>query len=561
MSSKAVSMIRCHLTEMLRFCDRYPVGMVLGTALLLRLFAVGFLGDFVYSMGGDGLRYLWLAQDILEGVPYGKVFGQPDRVPLYPGFLAAHLWLFGTRLIFVAFSQALLGAFTAVFLFWLARELSGQRRSWIVGLLWATYPPDIFNTVVLFPHILQVFLLTAAFLLVVVGTRRRSLPICAGAAVCFAASCLTRSVHLLYLPLFAMTPLMMWRLRTPAGWRWKLVASALIVIIGVAGVGWWTARDFTKVYRLEFLVLNGHERNAVGLVLKPFESLHEKMATTLREQFRRREGTVCRLERRGCVNYANRRSNCWRRVGAQGVFFPVISKLDEPGHDPDAGLYKVAWPMPTVEERAPSVEERMLSGEAESISRSASTVEESAPSLEAEAVSTIDGWLAELDITTQVTRNSRLDIAGMKLRQVFSSPDGLSHLECQGMPSGFWATFQEQILSNPLQLVREVVRQPCMVGKVSVYIHHYLILALAIPGFLVLWTRGWFAISFLYVLFNLIAVIYGGNYGAHVDGVVTVPRYALVFMPMFVLSAGLLLVALGSYVGRTRTVRRPDETV
>ena len=76
-----------------------------------------------------------------------------------------------------------------------------------------------------------------------------------------------------------------------------------------------------------------------------------------------------------------------------------------------------------------------------------------------------------------------------------------------------------------------------------------------------LWTRGWFAISFLYVLFNLIAVIYGGNYGAHVAGVVTVPRFALVFMPMFVLSAGLLLVALGSYVGRKRTVRRPDEIV
>ncbi|SVC88765.1 uncharacterized protein METZ01_LOCUS341619, partial [marine metagenome] len=155
----------------------------------------------------------------------------------------------------------------------------------------------------------------------------------------------------------------------------------------------------------------------------------------------------------------------------------------------------------------------------------------------------------------------RLDIAGMKLRQVFSSPDGLSHLDCQGMPSGFWATFQEQVSSNPLQLVREVVRQPCMVGKAFVYIHHYLLLALAIPGFLVLWTRGWFAISFLYVLFNLIAVIYGGNYGAHDEGVVTVPRFALAFMPMFVLSAGLLLVALGSYVGRERTVRRPDETV
>ncbi len=412
-------MIRCHLTEMLRFCDRYPVGMVLGTALLLRLIAVGFLGDFVYSMGGDGLRYLWLAQDILEGVPYGKVFGQSDRVPLYPCFLVAHLWLFGTRLIFVAFSQALLGAFTAVFLFWLARELSGQRRSWIVGLLWATYPPDILNTVVIFPYILQVFLLTAAFLLVVVGTRRRSLPICAGAAVCFAASCLTRSVHLLYLPLFAMTPLMMWRLRTPAGWRWKLVASALIVIIGAVGVGWWTARDFTKVYRLEFLVLNGHERNAIGLVLKPFESLHEKIATTLRGQFRRREGTVCRLERRRCVNYANRRSNCWRRVGAQGIFFPVISNLDNRPQNPDAGLYSVAWPIsPPAQKRSEvlSAPKEEASGMAEDVSDYS---ENTAEDVSDYSENTFDGWLDDLDITSQVRRNSHLDVAGLKIRATF----------------------------------------------------------------------------------------------------------------------------------------------
>ena len=542
-------MVRCHLTGMLRFCDRHPVGVVLGTALLLRLIAVGFLGDFVYSMGGDGLRYLWLAQDILEGVPYGKVFGQSDRVPLYPCFLVAHLWLFGTRLIFVAFSQALLGAFTAVFLLWLARELSGHRRSWIIGLLWATYPPDIFNTVVIFPYILQIFFLTAAFLLVVVGTRRRSLRICAVAAVCFAASCLTRSVHLLYLPLFAMTPLMMWRLDTPAGWRWKFVASALIVIIGVVGVGWWTARDFTKVYRLEFLVLNGHERNAIGLMVQPFESLHEKMVTTLRGKFRRREGTVCRLERPGCANYANRRSNCWRRVGAQGVFFPVVSELGDQGQDPDFGLYKLAWPMATIEQDVSSVEvevEVEVEDEVERVSQGAST---------------LDVWLDELDITSQVKRNSRFDVAWAKLRQTFSSPDGLSHLDCQGMPSGFWPTFRQQVSSNPLQLVRELLSQPCMVGKAFVYIHHYLLLALTIPGFLVLWTRGWFAVPFLYVLFNLIAVIYGGNYSPTAEGVSAVPRFGLVVMPIVVLSVGLLLVALGSYVGRERTVRRPDETV
>ena len=100
-----------------------------------------------------------------------------------------------------------------------------------------------------------------------------------------------------------------------------------------------------------------------------------------------------------------------------------------------------------------------------------------------------------------------------------------------------------------------------MVGKAFVYIHHYLLLALTIPGFLVLWTRGWFAVPFLYVLFNLIAVIYGGNYSPTAEGVSAVPRFGLVVMPIVVLSVGLLLVALGSYVGRERTVRRPDETV
>ena len=262
--------------------DAHPFVLVFGIAMILRFWAVAWLGGAVDDQGGDGVHYLSIARDVLEGRPYGSTSGDYTRVPFYQLFLAAHLWLFEGRLIAVAITQALLGSLTASVLGLIARELSASKRWWVVGLLWATYPPAILNTVVIFPQTLQVFWLVLAFWLLISGVRRGSTFKCAAAAACWGFASLSRSGPLLFLPIFAMGPVLLWHLRHNRNWIWGLRASALMLVVGLTSVLWWTARDFEKTYRLEYLFLNGVERNAAALVLQPIEPIHARLSQVLR---------------------------------------------------------------------------------------------------------------------------------------------------------------------------------------------------------------------------------------------------------------------------------------
>ena len=231
-------------TTVIRLFEAYPVATVFGVGLALRLFAVASLGDVVYDQGGDSVRYLSIARDILEGRPYGITAGDLTRVPPLPVLSRRAPVDLRDWLKSVALTQAVIGAATAVVLMWTARDVSGDRWSWFVGLLWATYPPAILNTVVVFPQTLQVFWLVTAFWLVVLGTVRRSFVLCAAAGVCWSASCLTRSGNLLFLPIFALAPLLFSWLRTGSSRHWAAAAAAVIFAAGAVSAGWWTARDF-----------------------------------------------------------------------------------------------------------------------------------------------------------------------------------------------------------------------------------------------------------------------------------------------------------------------------
>lgn len=261
--------------------EAHPFVVVFGIGLVLRLWAVASLNDAVNDQGGDALRYLSIARDVLEGRPYGISSRDYTRVPLYQFFLAVHLWLFNGHLIVIAITQAVLGSLTAYVLALTAREMPVGRWWWPTGLVWATYPPAILNTVVLFPQTLQVFWLALAFWLLLSGVRRGSLLRCTGAAVCWGFASLTRSGPLLFLPIFAVGPLLLWNLRTRR-WSWAVRVSIAMFVFGMASVLWWTARDFTKTYRLEYLLLNGHERNAAALMLRPIEPAHARLSKTLR---------------------------------------------------------------------------------------------------------------------------------------------------------------------------------------------------------------------------------------------------------------------------------------
>jgi 4-amino-4-deoxy-L-arabinose transferase-like glycosyltransferase len=260
----------------LRWIDAHPAAAVFSVALVLRLACLLWLNEEPYAQGGDGPHYLSIARDLLEGRPYGSTIGDPKRVPLYQVLLAAHLWVFGGFLVAVAVTQAVIGSVTAVILTRTAEEVTSVRRPWLVGMLWATYPPAILNTVVIFPQPLQVLWLAGAFYTLLIGVNRRSLAWCGFAALLWGAGCLTREGNLFFLPVFAAAPLLLWR--SPR-WslRWALRASVIMFVSGAASVLWWTAADFPATRRLEDLVSNNKERRALALIAARIEPWADRL--------------------------------------------------------------------------------------------------------------------------------------------------------------------------------------------------------------------------------------------------------------------------------------------
>jgi len=477
--------------------DAHPHALVFGVALALRLTAVLWLSHAPYDLGGDAPRYLSIARDLVEGRPYGVSSGDTARVPLYQAFLALHLWWFGEALIVVAVTQAALGAATAVILTRTAHELVPGPRTWIVGLLWAVYPPSILNTVVIFAQPLQVFLLSAAFWMLLSGLRRRSHWRCGGAAVLWGLACLTRAGNLLFLPVFALAPVVCWRLAAGASRRWRLAACVTMLVAGGVSVVWWTGREFPQTYRLEYLALHPQERHALALVLRPIEPLHARASARLRRVI---------AAARAAADSATPQAPAPPRQSS-------IAAAAAPGD---------VTPSPPISAAAHSA-----------------TGDATPPPPMSAAVARV--WQMEIGR------------AGTKLWQTFHAPDGLVQMQCRGLPEGYWAMFASEFSRSPAGTLLTAVGSACLALKSLTYMWYYAILVFAVPGLLLL-TRRWPGVGFLFVLYagyTVAIIVLGSNYS---NEIAAVPRFAFSLMPVPVLLAGLLLtriVAEEAVNGRT----------
>lgn len=83
--------------------------------------------------------------------------------PFYPYFLAVLYALFGTDLAVVRIAQVLLGAGTAVLIYYSARRLFGNTAALIAGLIAALYGPLVFFVNLLLVETVKVFCVTLSF--------------------------------------------------------------------------------------------------------------------------------------------------------------------------------------------------------------------------------------------------------------------------------------------------------------------------------------------------------------------------------------------------------------
>jgi len=100
--------------------------------------------------------------------------GKPTahREPVYPLFLAVIYYLFGHSYFAVRFAQSLIGAFTCLTVYLLARSLVNERAGIISGAISAVYPFFVYYTGYLLTETLYTFLLLVTVYLFVLNISR-----------------------------------------------------------------------------------------------------------------------------------------------------------------------------------------------------------------------------------------------------------------------------------------------------------------------------------------------------------------------------------------------------
>jgi hypothetical protein len=367
------------------------------------------------------------------------------------------------------------------------------------------YPPSLLNTVVIFPQTLQVLWLSAAFYFLVSGLRAGSRGRCAAAAALWGGACLTRAGNAFFFPAIILAPLLAWRALPSRSWRWRVGTAATMVAVGLASVAWWNGRDFPKTFRLEYLLLEPTERYAAATLLRPIEPLHEWIAVRLRSRFSPTPVTA---------------AGPGERPAIAGVAGPGTSVRSAAATQVVGGTADVK-PAPTI----PSSEVAKARRNARSV--------EGALAMESQR------W-------------------PLKLWETFRSPDGLVQMKCLGPEGGYWNWFSQAFADRPIRAVVGAVNQPCLAIKSVSYLWHYATMVLGIVGIVYLAIRlPDIAMLFVgYVLYTLVVIILGSNYG---NGLAAVPRFAFSMTPLLTLVAGLVVARLIDR--RRRTADAPIQHV
>ncbi|MFH1725976.1 MAG: tetratricopeptide repeat protein [Elusimicrobiota bacterium] len=227
-----------------------PLGLagIFLAALVLRLI---FLHQFNQSPFGHHLHIDAAAYDrwgwaIAQGDWLGK--GAFYQSPLYPYFLGLVYSVFGHSLRAVQWIQVLIGSFSCVLFYFVARRVFGEAAGWLTAVLAALYQPFIFYDGLLLKGSTTIFLeaLTLLCLLRALEPPRARWALAAGA--CLGIAALNRGNFLLAVPFI---PLWLWARTRDAKSAGRLGGSFLLgfalAVAPVTARNYWAARDFVPI--------------------------------------------------------------------------------------------------------------------------------------------------------------------------------------------------------------------------------------------------------------------------------------------------------------------------
>ena len=237
---------------------KYWIGLLL-LAFLLRFGVVLSLRDIHQfhgrsPAGADAVEFNAIALNLASGHGYVVVPGHPTafRAPGFPLFLAALYSVSYENYALVYAALCLVGAFTCVLTYAVARHVVSEGLARVAGLLSAVYLPHIYFSTVFLSEVLFAFCVALGLWLFLLHFRTSSLWLLAGAGACVGCAALSRPIALLFLPFLGFS---LWR--QAANWLrlavrgMVLVASALVVLLP------WSMRNEATLHHFVAVATNG----------------------------------------------------------------------------------------------------------------------------------------------------------------------------------------------------------------------------------------------------------------------------------------------------------------
>lgn len=171
------------------------IKLIFFAALIVRLGYISFLKEGYYF--SDIRHYEQAALSLLNGSGFGPEY---DRPPLYPMFVAVNYWLWGHHFAALRIAQALIGAFCCVGILLLATKIFGDRAGKFAGWISVFYPYYIFISGLLYPTLINTFLLIVMIYFLLLVLEKQSIVNLFAASFCLGLGALTVTASFVFLP-------------------------------------------------------------------------------------------------------------------------------------------------------------------------------------------------------------------------------------------------------------------------------------------------------------------------------------------------------------------------
>jgi len=228
---------------------RRPI-LIFWAALIVRLVYIAFLPEGYYF--SDFRNYEQAAVSLVSGDGFGAQYQRP---PIYPLFIAAHYFLFGPHFFPMRFTQAVLGALGSLLIFWIARQLLGERAGKFAGWISVFYPYYVFIAGLLYPTLLSTTLHLLALAALLKAQEGRFAVWTAASAACLALAALATPVSLAFLPF-----MLLWILAFSSFFlRQRLISSGIALFVVFLGLLPWTYYNYQRTGQITLVDARARE--------------------------------------------------------------------------------------------------------------------------------------------------------------------------------------------------------------------------------------------------------------------------------------------------------------